>query len=300
MEYKVLDIVIPCYKISKLQLNSLFENLKQIAYPENKINISLVEVGSKAKPLIVQYFSVNYLYSSKRIGYAEAANLAIKKSRSKYILLINPDIKIDQDLVSIMIDYLEQNPDVGVVGPKVFTFSNPQEISHFDIPGINFNKILGIISKVAPSYINQLKEPLEVDWVSGCAMFFTKRVWEKVNGFNEHFFLYWEDADFCMRIKSTGQKVVLLPKAIIWHKGSESVGKDNPEKVYYIVRNSLYFIDKYSGILGKARLHIINFCIIFAKFLRFTFQPHKATESKAYLSGILDFYQGKIGRRKKS
>lgn len=290
----LVSIIIPVVGYSKLP-DYLVKSLLSLDYPKKKFEVLLIKMKSQQIKVDIQGVKTRYINNSKKMGYSQAVNLGAKESRGKYIFLINPDIKIAKTALRQMVLYLIQNSKVGVVGPRVHSLSSPSQVSSFDLPEMNFNKMFGMITPVYAKQIAELKLPQEVDWVSGCAMFFSKDLWKQISGFDERFFIYWEDADFCLRAKKRGFKSILLPRARVWHAGSLFMSKVNPRKVYYLAKNGRLFMATHSGLPGQLWLHMTNILATFAKIIRFIFQPEKKDESRAFLLGVLDFYLGKTG-----
>lgn len=292
-----VSIVIPCYRSDK-QLARLLKSVSRLVYPKSKIEVVLVEIIFRLVNFDSKGLLARRVYVRKRIGYGEAANIGIRKGHGELIFLLNPDMKVDKSFLKVSVNYFTKNPGVGIVGPKVYLMDKPGKLSHFDIPGMGFNKAVGSIRPVTTEDIAKIRKPCVVDWISGSAMLFPKPVWVDLSGFDERFFLYWEDADFCMRAKEIGYEVVMLPDAVTWHKGSMSVGKKNPEKTYYIVRNAKVFLQRHSALFGKMRLHLSSFVSLGVKTIKFIFQPENRLESGMYIRGIVDFYKGRLGERK--
>ncbi|OGM57201.1 hypothetical protein A3A50_03375 [Candidatus Woesebacteria bacterium RIFCSPLOWO2_01_FULL_38_20] len=272
-----VSIVIPSYKNSPLDLENLHKNIANLDYPQVKVKVVNIKVSE----------------GKKRIGYAEAANKGILRNKSDLILLINADTKLDKDLLKILVGYTRKNPEVGIVGPKVYSMSDPLEVSPVDLPVLSFNKFFGKMKKVDPLWLENKRKPFSVAWISGSCMLFRRRVWKKLSGFEKNYFMYWEDADFCMRTRNLGYKVFLVPNAKIWHRSGASIGKDNPERIYYVKRNSLYFLEKYTLPPGVILNGIKTTFLIFVKTLRY-FLGEKEV-SKAYIRAVFDYLRRKKG-----
>lgn len=293
--FPYVSIVIPIIGYKNIS-SYLVDSLRTLKYQKNRLEVLFVRVVSQNIQLPSLGIKVKFVNSQGTIGYSQAANVGIREGMGEYIFLINPDVLLDRNVLQEMINFFFHNSKVAIVGPIVFKFTNPEKISPYDLPGIKFNRWFGKIVPMAEDQILNLKTPHNVDWLSGCALLFSRKVWFTLGGFEEKLFIYWEDADFCMRAKEKGLKVVLVPQARVWHKGSAYMSSQNFSKIYYIVRNGSYFLHRHSGFLGKIFLHLRNLLMIGVKTIRFVFQPNKRRESYSVLSGIIDFYRGKWGR----
>ena len=231
----------------------LVDSLRLLDYPKSKLSLVLIKNELQGIKLLRIGVRVDYINIRGSVGYGQAANLGVKISKGNYILLINPDIKLDKMLLKRMMNYLLNFPRVGVVGPKIMSLTSPEKISRQDLPGINFNFRWGKFAPVKPSTIDHLKDAKIVDWVSGCVMLFSKLTWQTNGGFDERYFLYFEDADFCWRLKQRGLKTVILPQAKAYHQGSMSLGEINPLRIYYLTKSSRLFLAGHSGLPGQIR-----------------------------------------------
>ncbi len=293
-----VSIILPLFKEKKIPY-ILHNSLKKLEYPHGRLTLITLEIMEKVIPIRLPGIKVKKIFVPDRIGYSKAANIGISKANSQFILLINPDIKLEKNALNIMVDRLTRDIKTAIVGPKIYSLKKPKNISSFDLPGMNFNSFFGLITPVYPKQIRNLKKDTEVDWISGSIMLFKKSFWINVGGFNEKYFLYWEDADFCLKAKKIGCKIYLLPDAKAWHQGSATIGQDNIEKIYYLNRNGKYFLYNHSSLMGKILLNGNNSILFMAKLIRFIFQPTSREESLAFMAGIVDFYIGKRGIRER-
>lgn len=186
---------------------------------------------------------ITIIKNSKNYGFAEGNNIGIKfvlnSLYSNYILLLNNDTVVDKDFLEEMITILEENPKIGVAGPKIYyyDYDGKKDITNFEGGKINFFK--GEASHI--SHDKTKKIPQRVDYVEGSCFLIKKDVIESVGLLDPEYFLYWEEADWCVRIKKNGYKLIYVPQAKIWHKVETSISKTN---LYYMTRNRFLFIKK--------------------------------------------------------
>ena len=208
-----VSIVIPSYRTRKY-LKPLFESLKENT--ALKYNPVLVTNGDDlwGDPSITEVFTRGPL------GFSSACNLGAKWSfqLSDYICLLNADVTVDKGWLKPLVDYMDTHTDVGVVGNLHKTFKN-----RIDSLGSEFNwrsKQFSHISEGA------LTHPIERDMVTFACVLIRRSVWEDLKGIDEGYRVgYWEDSDFCMRVRAKGLKVVCLPTSCIHHrKGGSGAG----------------------------------------------------------------------------
>ncbi len=274
----------------------LIKSLNNIRYPKTKLEIIIVEILNKIEKVHLNKIRTIRVYIGKKIGFGEAVNTGIKKSRGNAVFIINSDVLINDYCLKKLVRFYEKFGGNVIVGPSIYSSEKKFKLSSFDTPGFGLNPFLGKLT-FEKNYLRNYKSKreFEVLWISGSAMLFSKETWEKVGKFDEKFFLYWEDSDFCTKAKKKGIKVYILSTAKIWHYGSASIGRTSYEKIYYIIRNNYFFIYRYSNILGKTIIHLRNLFLISSKTFQYFFVPSSRDHNKAFLLGILDFYKNEYG-----
>ncbi len=216
-----------------LCLDSIKNNVQNIKY-----EIIVVDSESKetTKELIQeQYAKIKFIPFKKNTGYSKIANVGIKESRGKYVLILNADIIVLEKSISKMLEYIENHPDVGMVGPQLLDFTNNIQISYFSVPGPGMilarRTFLGKTKwgkkQIADKVLISNYQPVSVDWLQGSAIMVRKEALKKVGLLDERFFMYFEDADWCRRFRQNGYKVVYLPTAKMvhyYHRSSKKWG----------------------------------------------------------------------------
>lgn len=172
-----------------------------------------------------KFKAVRILVNARNEGYANAVNTGVKEACGSFVIVTNADVIMDLDSISFMTDYLKRNPKVGIAGPQQVFPDGRWQRSYGDVPGLlcSIKNLLGITS--ARHFLRTLTWPWfrwdrrarEVGYVDGAVMAIRREAFEDVGGFDENFFFYGEDADFCMRLRKAGWKVVFLPKARVIH-----------------------------------------------------------------------------------
>jgi len=295
--YPLVSIVTVAYKDDKY-LSGLLLSIKQLDYPKESLEIIVVFILGSQKNITISGIPIQHISISKRVGYSKAVNIGISKSNGQYLFLPNPDTIIEKSALKNLVIYLREHEDVGIVGPKVFSMDDASKISPFDLPCKYFNKTTGKVLQIKATELAAITKPQEVYWLCGNGIVVRKTVWKLVKKYDESFFLYWEDADFNMKVRRKGYKSVLIPQAKLFHKGSGSV-EDTDDQVYYIVRNGRYFFNKYCSLTGRCLIHLASFLVIISKSFQIFLRGHDKIKSQAFIEGILDFYKGKKGIRER-
>jgi len=225
----LLDIIIVNYNSTDYLLHcleSIFNDLREIPA---KVFVQDNASRDDIDRINAIFPQVDVSRNSYNMGFARAINNALRRSAARYVLILNPDTVIVRGFFKAMIDFMENNPDVGVTGPKIRNHDGSIQASarSFPSPFTAFFGRSSFMSKWFPS--NRLtiqnllttrsdgQNPMEVDWVSGACMLVRKEAIRKVGLMDENFFMYWEDADWCKRMRENGWKVTYFPGVSIIH-----------------------------------------------------------------------------------
>ncbi len=298
MEKPKITITFPVIGEEKSSLSCLC-SIDKLKFPKEKIEIILVDNGfnSQLKREIIKKFpQVIFAGQGKNLGFAKAVNLALKRATGDWILVTNLDVTFDEECINNLLAAGLTDEAIGILGPKVYLEKEIDKLSSQDLPGFKTDLFWAETKSLKLSELEKITKALEVDWVSGSGMLIRKKVFETIGLFDERFFVYWEDSDFGLRAKKAGFKVVIVPSAKIYHRGSVVLGKETPIKIYYIVRNNLLFLNKHGRLFGRIRLHLRNMVLTAVKFLCIIIGI-KRLENRAFLLGIFDFYREKFGQK---
>jgi N-acetylglucosaminyl-diphospho-decaprenol L-rhamnosyltransferase len=155
---------------------------------------------------------IKLIASPENLGFGRANNLAASQSNSDFVFLFNPDARLpDEHALSHLIAYLKAHEKVGLVAPKMLDESGQHEtLPRYSYPG----------QKHASVDFSEL--PGKIAWVIGACMLLPKAVYQDIDGFDEAFFLYGEDADLCLRVRKHGYRIDYLEDISVVHIGGAS------------------------------------------------------------------------------
>jgi GT2 family glycosyltransferase len=210
--------------------------LGALAAADPSIEAVVVDHASDAaalEALRARHPGVTFLPTSDNPGFGAGMNRGVARASGALLLLLNPDVRVDPQAPGRLADWLDAHPRSAVVGPRVRTADGRLEASARRFP--SWSTVLGgrstWLSRVWPgnplTRRNLLVDPArvapaDVDWVSGACMLVRREAFEAVGGFDERFFLYWEDADLCRRLADHGWTVSYEPGAVVTHAGGRS------------------------------------------------------------------------------
>jgi N-acetylglucosaminyl-diphospho-decaprenol L-rhamnosyltransferase len=166
---------------------------------------------------------------SRNLGFAGGVNQGLRAARGECFALLNPDVVVPPGTLVHLLDYLRDHPAVGVVGPKIVRPSGRFEASASYRPTFR-NEIveslgLFVLGRWIPAWrsrgvLEPPAAPLAVDVVSGCCLVFPRSTLDRVGEFDEAFFMYVEDVDWCVRVREAGLEVHYVPTCSVVHERS--------------------------------------------------------------------------------
>lgn len=211
-------------------------------------------------------------------GYATANNMGMELARGKYYLLLNSDTKIMGDALERLVSFLDRHGNVAVVTARLVypDFSDQGVARTFPTP---MNGLFGrrsLLTRLFPnnryskryllSHRHPSNEPFEVDWVSGACLMVKKEAIREVGPLDERFWMYWEDADLCYRIKQEGWKVYCVPEAVVIHYEGRSGSEGTSSRCIIEFNKSAYRYYRKHHI--KSPFEMMNFAAVIGLSLR--------------------------------
>lgn len=174
---------------------------------------------------------INLIVSKENLGFAKGQNLALKKIKSPLTLILNPDTQFPENTLSKMLDFADKNQELGIISSKVISSDGSLSSNGGDLPiGLPLlSWLFNFDSLIATSFHRSDKkfyESRDVGWLGGTFMWVRKKVFDNIGYFNEDYFMYFEDVEFCFRAKNAGFKIGFNPEVEIVHLSGAS--SDNP------------------------------------------------------------------------
>lgn len=272
-------------------LNDTCELIESIPFNE-KMEVIIVDNASKedeASIIANRYPQVKTIRSQKNLGFAGGNNLGIKEAQGHYFFLINNDTLFKDFNIQPLIDRLKSSDKMGIVCPKIcFAWgTNPIQFTGYTpLTEITVrNQSIGFGEEDKGQY----DVPHPTPYAHGAAMLIKREALEKVGMMPECFFLYYEELDWSMMFTRAGFDIWYDPACTIYHKESQSTGKNSPLRTYYITRNRLLLVKRNWHNTSKYISYLYLICIVALRdIFKYTVQG-KWSLSKATLTGISDF-----------
>ena len=253
----MLDIVIVNYKST----DYLFKCLKSVYDSIRDIPARVFVYDNDSKNgvdrVTIAFPNVNLTKNDSNIGFSRGVNKCIKQGTAPYVLLLNPDTIIKDGFFESILQYIENNPDTGIVGPKVLNTDGSLQGSAraFPKPWMAVFGRNSLLTKWFPNNRISRKSilstgsdgitPMFADWVSGACMLTRRNAIDEVGLFDEQFFMYWDDVDLCKRMWDNGWKVAYFPKASIVHHVGGSSKKQPLRSIIEFHKSCYKIIRKY-------------------------------------------------------
>jgi GT2 family glycosyltransferase len=231
---------------------------------------------------IKKFKQVKIVENKNNTGFAAGCNRGIKEAKGDLICLLNPDAEIKDNFQS-MVEYLQENKEVGIVGPKILNTDGSLQREITPFPNFLSQVLmllklhrLGPLSKlVYPNY--DYDKLQEAEHLMGSALLIRREVFEKIGFLDKKFFLWFEETDFEKRAKEAGFKIVYYPNASVSHIRAATIGKLSPLKRQSIWNESVrYYFKKHKS-----------------KLKQYLLEPFILT---SYIPAFLKFVGGKIKR----
>jgi len=228
MDRVEVSVVVVSYN-SRAVLAPCLESLKKQSLFERTEVIVVDNASSDGTPTMVRerYPWVKLIAGRKNIGFSRGVNVGIREARGEYFLVLNPDTVVRSDSIERLVDFMERTPSAGIVGPKlIYQDGNIQySCRRFYTWRVLVLRrtVLGKIFKNSSAVADHLmldfdhETTREVDWILGACLLVRRETVESVGLLDERFFLYFEDVDWCYRMKHKGWKIFYYPESVVIH-----------------------------------------------------------------------------------
>jgi GT2 family glycosyltransferase len=209
-----------------------------------------------------EFPGVTLLAQDANLGFSRGNNVGLRNATGKYLLLLNSDTEVVDNALQAMCDYMDANPDIGVLGPKLLNPDGTLQLSCRRFPSYRtalFHRY-SLLTRLFPrnkysaDYLmtgSGHDKVMDVDWVSGACLLARREAVVQVGLLDEDFFMYAEDVDWCYRMKRAGWRIVYYPEAQVVHHIGKSSRKMPVKTTYERHRSMWHFYRKHysSGIV---------------------------------------------------
>lgn len=253
-----ISIIIVNYNVK----HYVYQCIKSVKRAIEGIDAEIYVVDNHSRDGSVDYLrhffpDVNYVESNHNLGFARANNIAIRQSEGEYVLLLNPDTILNENVLRYSLQFMDNNPKAGGLGVRMIKCDGTDAMESrrgLPTPMTAFYKMCGLCHKFPHShryghyYMSYLSwdEPAQIEVISGAYCFLRRAAIEKTGLLDEDFFMYGEDIDLSYRLLKAGYQNWYIPSPILHYKG-ESTQKSSFRYVHVFYEAMFIFFRKHYG-----------------------------------------------------
>ncbi len=257
LSWNVRDLLRRC--LSSLPLSSPDVEILVVDAASSDGSVGMV----RAEFLRAEFPAVKLIASGENLGYTRGNNLGLRATAGRYLLILNADTEVVGDAIPQMLAYMDAHPRVGVLGPQLLYSDGTIQSTRRRFPSLATGFFESTwFQPLAPRrlldyyYVRDLPDDAtgEVDWVVGAALLVRREAYEQVGGFDEGFFMYSEEMDWCRRMKAAGWQVIYFPAARIVHHEAKSSAQVPAATHIRFNSSKVRYFRKYHGPLAAEAL----------------------------------------------
>jgi GT2 family glycosyltransferase len=230
-------------------------SVQEVDYPRYRVLVvDNASTDGSVEAIRAAFPAVELLVNDSNLGFAAGNNEGIQYALQRgadCVFLLNSDTQVEHTVLAELVRAGEADPEVGLASPKVYYLDRPQVIYYAGarqgwLPLLPRLIGTGETRSATAGERGQVEQLQEVDYVWGQAMFIKRQVIASVGLLDPRFFMYYEDADYCLRAKDAGYKIVCVPQARVWHQVAKGTAGDYLTRWQYKVMSMWRFHRKHS------------------------------------------------------
>ncbi|HOS49518.1 MAG TPA: glycosyltransferase family 2 protein [Bacteroidia bacterium] len=265
----------------------MLDSLKNITYPN--FEVIIVDNASKEDPSIIfeKHPWIKFIRSDKNLGFAGGNNLGFKQATGKYFLMLNNDTEVPEGFLEPLVQRMESDSKIGAASPKIIFHHTPGMLQFAGFEPINPFTVRGNAIGYGKQDNGDFDQSMPTSRAHGAAMMVSRKVVEEIGLMADLYFLYYEEMDYCERIKNAGYSIWYEAESKIYHKESMATRKGSTLKTYYLTRNRiLYQRRNVKGITLFVSLLFLTFVSIPKNTLQYLLKG-KMDMLKAFYKGVI-------------
>ncbi len=239
----IFSFIIVNYRSADL-LSDWFTSLPNTGLLPDEYEVIIVNNDTNEKEkldtLQAQY-GFKLIHAESNLGFGSACNRGAKESSGEIIGFINPDTRFVSGDLHRVSNRFRNDSTLGIIGLRLTTRDGATQAWSAGIETSLWDILRNNLGFPKSRSLWESTEPIEVDWVSGASLFIPKNLFQEIQGFDEDFFLYFEDADLCKRLRQAEKKVLYFPGISLIHISGGSSSSNRSQKKHYYASQDLYF-----------------------------------------------------------
>lgn len=223
-----VTIVIVNYKTPDL-VCQVVQSVKDFA-PADGVDAKIVVIDNGSEDGSLEMFAqrhpdIEVIDAGGNVGFAKGNNRALRKLDTPYGMLLNSDAFLEAGTLKRLIEVIESDPKIGVVGPRILNPDRTDQDYPRGFPTVAEMIVRAVHGAQFPAQDKDPHTPIEMDRIHGCCLMARREVFETVGLLDEQFFMYDEDMDWCLRVQKAGWKMMLVPDSPVVHLGGQTSGR---------------------------------------------------------------------------
>ena len=270
IQHQTVGVVLLNWNGAELTIACLESLLHGYLVPEQIVVVDNASTDGSVELIATRFNQVHIIKNAENLGFAGGNNIGIqylKKDNIDFIWVLNNDTEVDKNCLGELVKFMTDEPDISGCCGKIL-YDNPHDKIWYAGSTLNAFLLTAHHRGALETDNGQYNQPGLTPFITGCSMFVRRSAWESVGGFDESFFAYAEDFDWCLRARNSGLKLAYAPNAVVYHKVSISFRKtDIPNEGYTTPlmiklshRNRLFIIRKYARSLLQKTICSAMFC----------------------------------------
>ena len=237
-------------------LPGCLESLRDCGRGRDWETIVVDNASEDGSPDIVakRFPEVRLLPAGGNLGFGRANNLALTKTRVPWVLFLNPDTKVFEGAIDTLLAAMRSRPEAGACGPRLIQGDGTYQVSFGG--RIGFLRELwqkGVLNPYYRKRLGRARRTRAVGWASGACLLTRREAVDQAGGFDEEFFLYFEDIDLCRRMALRGWRILFVSEARVSHEGGAATRQFAPSRYEYR-RSQLLYYRKHNGPVARLLL----------------------------------------------
>jgi GT2 family glycosyltransferase len=187
---------------------------------------------------------VEVLETGQNLGFAGGCNVGIRRAlaqRADFIWLLNNDTTVDPGALKAMVEKAGSDPRIGIVGSAIYNMEERERLQCWGGGYVNF--LLG-----RPRHFLKPVEDAKLQFITGASLMISRAAVEAIGELDERFFMYWEDADYCFRLRRGGWRIAVASQSKVWHKAPTAVGRGSVSSYQYFNASAARFFEKHASV----------------------------------------------------
>ena len=242
VNYNGAEVVLECLRSLQQYLHTISSEI---------IVVDNASTDDSAALISENFPTVQLLQQKENRGFGAGNNVGATHAKGEFLFFLNTDTLLISDVLPPLITLMKEHPDVGIIGTKLLNADGSLQLSiasEISIAG-EYKTLKQVKYSNSPQQQEAIAQRFDqtqtVDIVIGAAFFMRRVLFESLNGFDETFFMYFEESDLCQRSRDRGWKILYTPDASIIHLGGYSVGKVSDRMRLEYRRSQLYYYRKH-------------------------------------------------------